>query len=158
MKKFTTIIAITLLAALLFTGCDLIPLKKDFSDYGFTFTIAGEVTEKEGNKAGNATLYTKIGTLTFEKKTGLAAIGGASAQADILASVFDATVRTLENGASFFATEPNDNGSGVRTVEAYYLFQFGDAIWQIKCVTPAADYDEDAVIKVVTSAEFVTAE
>ena len=68
------------------------------------------------------------------------------------------TVRTLENGASFFATEPSDNGSGVLTVEAYYLFQFGDAIWQIKCVTPAADYDEDAVVKVVTSAEFVNAE
>ena len=69
MKKFTTIIAITLLAALLFTGCDIIPMKKDFSQYGFTLSIAGEVTDKGANLLGYTTLDTKYGELTFSKMT-----------------------------------------------------------------------------------------
>ena len=54
MKKITSVIAIVLLAALLFTGCDFIPMKQDFANYGFTFTIAGKVEEKEENEFGNA--------------------------------------------------------------------------------------------------------
>ncbi len=158
MKKLTSVIAITLLAALLLTACDFIPMKKDFSNYGFTFTIAGKVTEKEGNEFGNATLYTKVGDLTFQQITGIMAMGGAATLAEASASLNGGTVQTLENGASFFSlpakTDPFASVK-ISVVEAYYFIQFGNAVWQITCKAEESEYDEDALLKVLTSATFV---
>ena len=150
MKKFTTIIAITLLAALLFTGCDLIPLKKDFSDYGFTFTIAGEVTEKEGNKAGSATLFTKYGKMTFTKHN---AISLAAAQF-LLSGAQEKS--TLDNGATFYVYAAKEDSSGM-VIETHYFVGAADgSTWQISCVTPEGDYNKDSLIKVYETVEFVT--
>lgn len=152
MKKFTTIIAITLLAAMLFTGCDLIPLKKDFSNYGFTFTIAGEVTEKDGNADGSATLYTKHGKMTFTRHNTISlalakiALDGANSK------------ETLENGATFYAFSAKEDSSGSLVVETSYLITAADgATWQISCTTPEGDYNKNALIRVYESAEFLPA-
>lgn len=155
MKKFTTIIAITLLAALLFTGCDFIPMKHDFSHYGFTFTIAGEVTEKEGNKAENATLYTKYGTLTFSVAAilDLGILGQISEENSVADSC--PNKETLENGARLYISEAKDNGNGILVIEAYYFIESGEDTWKIKSVTPKDDFNKDALIKVFTSTEFV---
>jgi len=158
MKKFTTIIAITLLAALLFTGCDLIPLKKDFSDYGFTFTIAGEVTEKEGNEFGSATLYTKIGTLEFSTAASIniPVLGEISWETYIAKECPNKT--TLENGGRLYVGEAKDNGSGILVVESHYFVENGDTTWHITSTTPKNDFDQDALERVLESIKFVTAE
>jgi len=157
MKKFTTIIAITLLAALLFTGCDLIPLKKDFSDYGFTFTIAGEVTEKEGNKAGSATLITKYGKMTFTKHTALLPLVNITLAEQLVSSTAKSS-DTLENGAKFYAYAAEEGDAGMVIETHYFIVAADGSTWQISCVTPEDDYDKDALVKVYTSAEFVIAE
>ena len=144
MKKITSVIAIALLAALLLTGCDFIPLKQDFSQYGFTFTIAGKVTEKEGNKFGNATLTTKYGEMSFEEQL----------------STF--TTEILLMGAKY--KEPFINGTlytfdaSEGIVKTCYLVEIADGtVWLISFATPEADYDKDALEKVFKSIEFVTA-
>lgn len=152
MKKFTTIIAITLLAALLFTGCDFIPMKHDFSNYGFTFTVAGEVTEKEGNESGSATLYTKYGKMTFTKHNGLSLLiaQGIASSAE--------SKKTLENGATMYIFNAKEDSTGSLVVQTHYFVEAADgSTWEISCVTPEGDYSEDALVKVYTSTEFVTA-
>ena len=152
MKKITSAIAIVLLAALLFTGCDFIPMEKDFSQYGFKFTIAGGVTEKENNKAGNVTLYTNMGTLTFTKMdiiSGSALELGISALAD--------SKETLENGATFYASNAKESG-GVLTVETDYFIKVGGSVWHLTSATPESDYSKDKIVKIFQSVEFATAE
>ena len=154
MKKLTTIIAITLLAALLFTGCDFIPMEKDFSQYGFKFTIAGEVTEKEGNKAGSATLYTKYGKMSFTKHNAVSLL-----LAEGLVSSASNAKETLENGAAFYTYAAKEDSTGSLVIETHYFVGTADgSTWQISFVTPEGDYNKDALIKVYTSAEFVATE
>ena len=100
MKKMTSIIAIILLAALLLTGCDFIPLKKDFSQYGFTITIAGKVTEDEGNTHGNASLYTKYGKMNFYRHNAVTLL-----TAELFLTTAESK-ETLENGARLFTFAP----------------------------------------------------
>ena len=157
MKKFVSIIAITLLAALLFTGCDLIPLKKDFSNYGFTFTIAGEVTEKEGNEFGNATLYTKIGTLEFSTafSVNVPVFGEVSWETFVANDC--PNKETLENGGRLYVGEAEENSSGILVIESHYFIENGGTTWHITSTTPKNDFDKDALIRVLESIEFVTA-
>lgn len=150
MKKLTTIIAISLLAALLFTGCDFISLPKDFSHYGFEFTIAGKVTEKEGNEAGNVTLYTNMGTLTFTKLDKAAAL-----IAEGLTSLGSASKETLDNGATFYTFAAKES-SGIRIVETYCYIEVEGAVWQLTSATPENDYKKDKIVKIFQSVEFVT--
>ena len=152
MKKMTSIIAIMLLAALLLTGCDFIPLKKDFSQYGFTFTIAGKVTEEEGNESGNAVFNTKYGKLTF------ANLSFFSAAIEPLVSSTCDSKETLENGARLYSYNAKQDINGVMVIETQYFVSSTDGTnWMIKFLTPEADYNKDAIIKVFTSVEFVTA-
>ena len=152
MKKMTSVIAIILMAALLLTGCDFIPLKQDFSQYGFTFTIAGEVTEKEGNEAGNATFYTNMGTLNFRKSGKLLGAGE-----ELLISNTCDGKETLENGARFYTYSAAEN-NGVLSVSTYYFIESGDDLWIISTSTPEGDYNKDKIAKIFQSVEFVTAE
>lgn len=144
MKKMTSVIAIILLAALLFTGCDFLPLKKDFSQYGFTFTIAGEVTEKEGNKFGNATLVTKYGEMTFYQHNALTL---AAAELTLIAAAYK---EPLDNGATLYTFNASD---GI-ILTSYIIKTADDSSWQISVSTPEADYDKSAITKVFTSAKF----
>ncbi len=150
MKKITSVIAIVLLAALLLTGCDFIPLKKDFSQYGFKFTIAGEVTEKEENKAGYAVLYTKFGKMTFTKHNAASALVAEGL-------LFGAgSKETLENGAKFYTYNAKEDSAGSRVIETHYFVGATDgSTWEITCVTPESDYDKDALLKVYSTVEFV---
>ncbi len=155
MKKFTTIIAITLLAALLLAGCDFIPLKKDFSGYGFTFTIAGEVTEKEGssNKDGDATLYTKYGKMIFTRHNLISL-----ALSEGVVSQMAESKDTLENGATFYTYAAKEDSSGSLVIETHYFIGAADgSTWEISCVTPEGDYNENALIRVYESVEFLPA-
>ncbi len=152
MKKMTSVIAIILLAALLITGCDFIPLKKDFSQYGFAFTIAGKVTEKEGNEAGNATLYTNMGTISFVKLNPIVA-----ATIELAISGLSASKKTLDNGATFYTSNAKES-DGVLTVATNYFIKAGDSVWQISASTPEKDYSEEKILKIFQSATFVTAE
>ena len=146
MKKMTSVIAIILLAALLLTGCDFIPMKQDFSQYGFTFTIAGKVTEKEGNEFGNATFTTKYGDMTFYKHI----IPKAAAEVLLITAKYK---EPLDNGATLYTYAAN-NG----VVKTVYLIEIADGtVWQFSVSTPEADYNKDAITKVFTSVNFVTA-
>ena len=144
MKKTTSVIAIVLLAALLLTGCDFIPLKKDFSQYGFTFTIAGKVTEQEGNSFGNATLNTKYGEMTFTKHNMLTL---AAAELLLMTAEFK---EPLDNGATLYTFKASD---GFIATSYIIKLENGDA-WQISVSTPEADYNKNAITKAFTSAEF----
>ena len=149
MKKITTIIAITLLAALLFTGCDIIPMKKDFSQYGFTLSIAGEVTDKGANLLGYTTLDTKYGELTFSKMTlnlGLTE-GNIAKECESKESVG-------ENGTIYFFAA-DDEGN---IVTYYFVKDANDSTWQFSFTTPEDDYSKFAISNVYKSIEFVTAE
>ena len=146
MKKITSVIAIVLLAALLLTGCDFIPLKKDFSQYGFTFTIAGKVTEKEGNEFGNATFTTKYGEMTFAKQ-----LSAGVTEIFLMGAKYK---EPLDNGATFYTFAANDG-----MIKTCYLIEIADgSAWLISCNTPEADFDADALEKVYTSVKFVTAQ
>ena len=148
MKKLTTIIAITLLAALLFTGCDLIPMKKDFSQHGFTLSIAGEVTE-DTNLFGGTILNTKYGKLTFSKMTldlGLTE-GNIAKECESKESVG-------ENGTIYFLAA-DDEGN---IVTYYFVKDANDSTWQFSFTTPEDDYSKFAISNVYKSIEFVTAE
>ena len=154
MKKITTLIAITLLAALLFTGCGIIPLKQDFSQYGFTFTIAGDVTEIEGNEAGSATLITKYGKMTFTRHTVLLPIINITLAEQIVSGGAKSS-DTLENGAKFYAYAAAEGDAGMVIETHYFIVAADGSTWQISCVTPEDDYNKDALTKVYTSVEFV---
>ena len=152
MKKMTSVIAIILLFALLFTGCDFIPLPRDYSQYGFKFTIAGEITEKEGNEAGAVTLYTGMGTLNFKKAGKLLGAGE-----EILISNTCDGKETLENGARFYSYNASETG-GTLSVSTYYFIEAGEDLWIISATTPESDYSKDKILSVYQSVEFVTAE
>ena len=146
MKKITSVIAIVLLAALLLTGCDFIPLKQDFSKYGFTFTIAGKVTEKEGNEFGNATFTTKYGEMSFYENP--------LPKEAVEALYFLAEYKEpLDNGAKLFTYAAKDG-----IIKTAYVIEIADgSVWQLSVSTPEADYDKDAITKVFKSVKFVTA-
>ena len=151
MKKITSVIAIVLLFALLLTGCDFIPLPKDYTQYGFKFTIAGEVTEKEGNKAGDAVLYTKYGKMTFTKHNAITLL-----VAEGLVSGTCNAKETLENGATFYSYSAKEDSAGSMVIETHYFVSAADgSTWQISCVTPEDNYNKDALITVYSSVEFV---
>ncbi len=152
MKKITSVIAIVLLAALLFTGCDFIPLPRDYSQYGFKFTIAGEITEKEGNEAGAVTLYTNMGTLNFKKAGKLSGAGE-----ELLISNTCDGKETLENGARFYSYNASES-NGVLSVSTYYFVESGEDLWVISATTAESDYSKDKIVKIFQSVEFVTAE
>ena len=153
MKKITTVIAITLLAALLFTGCDFIPMEKDFSMYGFKFTIAGEVTDDADNTEGLATFETKYGTMTFTKM--LLDLGLTEGS---IAKSCEAKEKVGENGTVYyFAPETDKDGNSF--VKTYYFVKdANDTTWQVTLVTPEADYNKLMVTNVYKSIEFVNAE
>jgi len=152
MKKITSVIAITLLAALLLTACDFIPMKKDFSQYGFTFTIAGKVTENEGNEFGNASFVTKYGEMTFfnyDKNIAGVAIEGVK-----LAMKLAKYTEPVGDNATLYTFAAADG-----VIKTVYLIEIADgSAWQISFSTPEADYDKDALEKVFKSVKFVTAQ
>ena len=150
MKKLTSAVAIALLFSLLLTGCNFIPLPRDYSQYGFKFTIAGEITEKEGNEAGAVTLYTKMGTLNFKKVGKFLGAGE-----ELLISNTCDGKETLENGARFYSYNASENG-GVLSVSTFYFVESGDDLWIISASTPEGDYNRDKVLNIFQSVEFVT--
>ena len=154
MKKITSLIAINLLAALLFTGCGIIPLKQDYSQYGFTFTIAGDVTEVEGNKPGSVTLITKYGKMTFTKHTVVLPIINITLAEQIVSGNAKSS-DTLENGAKFYVYAAEEGDAGMVIETHYFIVAADGSTWQISCVTPENNYHENALIKVYTSVEFV---
>ena len=163
MKKMTSIIAIMLLAALLLTGCDFIPTKRDFSHYGFTFTIAGKVVEREGNKYGDARFRTVIGTISFTKQDipSNSDINNvhqlAQEMAEYLKEDFKtdfSSVRVLGNGASYFVGGPIKQEDGTKTMALCYFLQYGQEWWGITCEALAEDFDQAAIIEFCMSAEF----
>lgn len=144
MKKMTSVIAIILLFALLLTGCDFIPLPQDFSQYGFKFTIAGEVTEKEGNEFGKASFTTKYGETSFEKQF-------SATVTELL--LMGAKYKEPFNGGTLYTFEANDG-----IINTYYLIEIADgSSWLISFATPEADYNKDSITNVIKSVEFVTA-
>jgi hypothetical protein len=148
MKKFTTIIAITLLAALLFTGCDFIPMKKDFSQYGITFSIAGEVTDQGANLLGYTTLDTKYGELTFSKM----ALDLGFSEGNI-AKECESKESVGENGTIYFLAA-DDEGN----IVTYYFVKDADgSTWQFIFTTPEDDYSKFMITNVFKSIEFVAA-
>ena len=151
MKKMTTLIAIILLAALLFTGCTLIPIKHNFSQYGFWITIAGEVTEKEGNSEGNATLYTKQGTIILKRMGNITA--GATETA--IALMCD-NKETLDNGATYY--KQNTADGDIPTVTSHYFISVGGDVWYVTCVTPEKDYNRKSLVNVLMALDFVVAQ
>ena len=147
MKKMTSVIAIILLAALLITGCDFIPTEKDFSNYGFTFTIAGKVTEKEGNTFGAATFGTKYGVMGFAKYDAFTITG---VQLGLMTAQYKEPVGDNATLYTFAASEGK--------IRTYYLIEIADeSTWLIVFLTPEADYNKDALVKVFQSVKFVTA-
>ena len=151
MKKITSVIAIVLLAALLFTGCDFIPMKQDFANYGFTFTIAGKVEEKEENKFGNAAFTTKYGELTFNKHNTLSLVG-------INLLLMGAKYKEpVGDNATLYTFEAKEVES-VKYIDTIYMVELADGTtWQISFTTPEESYDKDALVNVFKSVEFVTA-
>ena len=147
MKKMTSVIAIILLAALLFAGCNVVPAQQDFSKYGFTFTIAGKVTEKEGNTFGDATFTTKYGQMAFAKYNDFLLEG-------IKLTMITAQYKEpLDNGATLYTFEPKDG-----KVKTCYLIEIADgSAWLITALTPESDYDKAEITKVFQSVKFVTA-
>ncbi|MBQ3000495.1 MAG: hypothetical protein IJD63_01965 [Oscillospiraceae bacterium] len=151
MKKITSVIAIVLLAALLFTGCDFIPMEKDFSQYGFKFTIAGKVEEKEENAFGDASFDTKCGELTFYKHNTLSLVG---TNLLLMGAKYKEPVGDNATLYTFEATEKDS----VKYIETIYMIELADGTtWQITFTTPEESYDKDALVKVFESVEFVTA-
>ena len=149
MKKITTVIAITLLAALLFTGCNIIPMKKDFSKYGFTFSVAGDVIDKESNTEGLASFDTKYGTLTFTKMLldfGLTE-GNIAKKCE--------SKETVEGKGTIYFLAADDDGN---IVTYFFAKDAEDTTWQITCTTPKADYNKLMITLLYKSIEFVTAE
>ena len=147
MKKMTSVIAIILLAALLITGCDFIPAKKDFSNYGFTFTIAGKVTEKEGNTFGDATFTTKYGQIAFAKYNDFLVEG---IKLTMITAQYKEPVGDNATLYTFTASEGK-----IRTC---YLIEIADgSAWLITALTPESDYDKAEITKVFQSVKFVTA-
>ena len=151
MKKMTSVIAIVLLFALLFTGCDFIPLPKDYSQYGFKFTIAGKVEEKEENKFGDAAFDTKYGELTFYKHNALSLVG---TNLLLMGAKYK---EPMGDNATLYTFEAKDTDAG-KTIDTIYLIELADGTtWQISFTTPEESYDKDAIVKVIESIEFVTA-
>ena len=79
MRKLTSILAFLLIISLLFTGCNNFPfpsttptepqtIRQDYEHYGFSFEIAGSITEEEGNKYGQAAFKTNLGQFVFWKQ------------------------------------------------------------------------------------------
>ncbi len=163
MKKMTSVIAIVVLFAMLFTGCEFIPTKRDFSHYGFTFTIAGKVVEREGNKYGDAQFQTVIGTIGFIKQDipSNSDINNAHQLAQEMAEYFKedfktdpSSVRVLGNGASYFVGGPIAQENGTKTMAFVYSLQYGQECWVIVCEALAEDFDQAAIIEFCMSAEF----
>ena len=151
MKKTTSVIAIVLLFALLLTGCDFIPLPQDFSQYGFKFTIAGKVEEKEENTFGDASFDTKYGTLTFYKHNALSLVG---TNLLLMGAKYKEPVGDNATLYTFEATEQDS----VKYIETIYMVELADGTtWQISFNTPEESYDKDALVNVLESVEFVTA-
>lgn len=151
MKKITSVIAIVLLAALLFTGCDFIPMKQDFANYGFTFTIAGKVEEKEENKFGNAAFDTKYGEMSFYKHNGLTLAG---ANLLLMGAKYKEPIGDNATLHTFDAKEVES----VKYIDSVYVIKLADGTtWQISFTTPEESYDKDALVNVFKSVEFVTA-
>lgn len=156
MKKFLSIIAIVLVAATLFTGCMLIPIRRNFSQYGVYFTIAGNVTEKEGNKYGDAVFYTTLGTFHFERMYNI--LSGSLLGADniiaVAAATYNTTPRTLKNGASYFTYDAGENSSGNKVIGLAYAIQVGSAVWAITCTAREGKFNRESIINACMSAEF----
>ena len=152
MKKFTTIIAITLLAALLFTGCDIIPMRKDFSQYGFTLSIAGEVTDEGANLLGQITLNTKYGDMTFSKMSldlGLTE-GNIAKECESKDSV--------DNGTIYYLAAEEDRDGNMIVKTHYFTKDADGTTWLVSFVIPEDDYNKFMITNVYKSIEFVTAE
>ena len=151
MKKTTSVIAIVLLFALLLTGCDFIPLSQDFSQYGFKFTIAGKVEEKEENKFGDAAFDTKYGEMSFYKHNGLTLAG---ANLLLMGAKYKEPIGDNATLHTFDAKEVES----VKYIDTVYVIKLADGTtWQISFTTPEESYDKDAIVKVLESIEFVTA-
>ena len=160
MKKFLSVIMTIILSVTLFTGCNIvrnfIPLRHNFGQYGVSFTIAGEVVEREGNKYGSASFNTRLGSLEFERFYDI--LSGSLLNADnmiaLAAANYNATPRTLSNGASYFICNNGTNNSGKQLITLAYGIQVGAAVWMIACTTTEANFDREAIIDVCMSAEF----
>lgn len=151
MKKTTSVIAIVLLFALLLTGCDFIPLPQDFSQYGFKFTIAGKVEEKEENEFGNAAFTTKYGALTFNKHNALSLVG---TNLLLMGAKYK---EPIGDNATLYTFEAKEVES-VKYINTIYMVELADGTtWQISFETPEESYDKDALLNVFKSVEFVTA-
>ena len=149
MKKITAIIAITLLAALLFTGCDFIPMEKDFSQYGFTFSIAGDVIDKDSNMNGFAQFDTKYGSITFTKM--LLDLG--FSEASIAKSCESKEAVEGKGTIYFFAADEDGN-----VVTHFFTKDADGTTWMVSCSTPEANYSKLMITLFYKSIEFVTAE
>ena len=149
MKKITTIIAITLLAALLFTGCDFIPMKKDFSQYGFTFSIAGDVVDNEGNSKAFAKFDTRYGTMTFTRM--LLDLG--LTEGNIAKKC--ASKETIDGKGTIYFFDADEDGI---VMTYYFVEDAAGNTWQINLATPEDAYIEFVIANIYKSIEFVTAE
>ena len=152
MKKITTIIAITLLAALLFTGCSIIPMKKDFSQYGFTLSIAGEVTVEKGSKEGSAALITQYGTISFSKMLidfGLSE-GSIAKECE--------TKETTEIGTIYYFAPAEDRDGNVQVATYYFAEDAEGNTWMVSCFTPEDAYNKLVITNIYKSIVFVNAE
>lgn len=171
MKKFLTIIAIALVAATLFVGCENLsflpsglvepqPVRHNYEHYGFSFEVIGDVTENGGNKYGYATLSTNIGQFLFMKKdipsdsTIHTAHQIALKAATELEQVDEVSVRILRNGASFFVSDPVTLEDGSNIMRAYCFLQYGESVWIIVCGAPVDNFNQPLIIEAFVSAEF----
>ena len=160
MKKFLSVIMTIILSVTLFTGCNIvrnfIPLRHNFGQYGVSFTIAGTVTEREGNKYGSADFSTRLGSLQFERIYDIltSSLLNADSIIALAAANYNATPRTLSNGASYFIYNNGTNSSGNKLISLAYAIQVGAAVWTITCTTTEANFDREAIIDVCMSAEF----
>ena len=153
MKKITTIIAITLLAALLFTGCSIIPMKKDFSQYGFTLSIAGEVTVEKGSKEGSAVLNTQYGDITFSKM--LLNLGLSESS---LAKSCESKETIGENGRLYFFAAEEDQSGNILVATYYFAEDAEGNTWMVSCFTPEDAYNKLVITNIYKSIVFVNAE
>jgi len=171
MKRLLSIIAITLVAATLFVGCENLsflptgliepqPVRHNYEHYGFSFEVIGDVTENEGNKYGYAELSTDVGQFLFMKQhmasnsTLHNAHQIALKCATELEQVDEISVRILRNGASFFVSDPVTLEDGTNIMRAYCFLQYGESVWVIVCGAPVDNFNQPLIIEAFVSAEF----
>ena len=170
MRKLTSILAFLLIISLLFTGCNNFPfpsttptepqtIRQDYEHYGFSFKIAGSVTEEEGNKYGQAAFKTNLGQFVFRKLDIPASSDVQNSHQVAIKFAEDiqlnkANVKVLKNGASFMVYGPETQKDGTNLMYACCFVQVGPSIWLIICAAPANDFNQPAIIETCMSTEF----